>query len=113
MLDKRLEKGLLQKKVVVHLGVSEGIFRFWENDSVYLRIKYFPKIIEFFRYIPLKVDTSSLSGKIKLYRHVFGLTYREVGKLLGADGSTARCFEKDEFILSETKTKKIGELLNK
>lgn len=114
LLNKRLEKGLFQKEVAVLLGVSEDAYRFWENGSSYPRIKYFPKIIEFLGYVPFEVDSSSsLSGKITLYRYLHGLTYREFGKLFGVDGSTIRSWELEEFVPSKTKLNKINKLLDK
>lgn len=94
------------------MGVSEDTFRFWENGSTYPRIKYFPKIIEFLGYVPIEVDTSSLSGKITLYRHMHGLTYREFGKLLGVDGSTIRSWEKEEFMTSKATFQRVDEWLS-
>ena len=112
LLNKRLEKGLLQKEVAVLLGVSEDAYRFWENGSAYPRIKYFPKIIEFLGYIPIELDTTSLSGKITLYRHLHGLTYKEFGKLFNFDGTTIRSWELEEFKPFKATLNRVDEWLN-
>jgi transcriptional regulator with XRE-family HTH domain len=109
--NKRFEKGLLQKEVAVHLGVSEDTYRFWELGEAYPRIKYFPKIIEFIGYIPIEVDSSSLSGKITLYRHIHGLTYKAFGRLFDVDGSTIRSWELEEFIPSKATFQRVDEWL--
>jgi len=69
--------------VVVFCGVSEDTITYWENGRAEPQIHLYPKVIEFLRYFPLEIDTSTFGGNIKKYRYRHGLSHKVLGKVLG------------------------------
>ncbi|WPV67565.1 helix-turn-helix transcriptional regulator [Chitinophaga sp. LS1] len=94
ILNKRLEKRMLQKEVANFIGVTEDCVTLWENNRSNPTVKYYPKIIEFLGYFPFEIDTSSLAGKIKYYRYVNGFSQEDLAKNLGVNESTVFHYEK-------------------
>jgi len=91
--NRRLELHLLQKDVAEIFEVSEPSIVNWENNHSEMQLQFYPKLIEFLGYFPFEIDTSTIAGKIKKYRYMNGLIYKEVGKLIGVDASTVRSWE--------------------
>ena len=100
--NKRLERCLFQKEVALLLDVSEDTITYWENGRTSPLIKYYPKIIEFLGYVPIEINSTTLSGRITLYRYMNGVSYKELGILLGVDGTTVRSWELKQFIPSKS-----------
>jgi DNA-binding transcriptional regulator YiaG len=93
---KRIELGILQKDVAYELNVSEDTVTYWENNRAKPMINHMPAIIRFLKFIPLTINRESLSGKIKWYRYIHGLSYKAFGKLLQTDASTVSSWEKEK-----------------
>ena len=92
---KRLQLQMKQGDVAKFIGVTESCIWNWENlqsESMPM-IHCMPKIIEFLGYNPIKIDTSTLSGRIKKYRIEHGLSTSGFGELVGVDGSTIGAWE--------------------
>ncbi|WPV63998.1 helix-turn-helix transcriptional regulator [Chitinophaga sp. LS1] len=94
ILNKRLEKRMLQREVANFIGVTEDCVTLWENNRSNPMVKYYPKIIEFLGYFPFQIDISSLAGKIKYYRYIKGVTQEDLAKNLGVNESTVFHYEK-------------------
>ncbi len=89
---RRLDLGLLQKDVAKQLDTSEDTITNWENGRAQPQIHFYPKIISFLGYYPFE-EIDTFSGKITQYRHMNGLTYKQMGKRVGVDGSTIASWE--------------------
>jgi len=75
------------KGVALLIGTIIDFITFWENGRSQPQIHFYPKIISFLGNYPFnEVDT--FSGKLLKYRHLKGLTYKQLGKVVGVDGST-------------------------
>jgi DNA-binding XRE family transcriptional regulator len=94
--NRRLELGLLQKDVAKVIGVCEDSITFWENNRHEPSIIYYPKIIEFLGHVPFDGDSSTLSGQIKLYRYLHGLSQEELARILNINESTVFHYENNK-----------------
>ena len=94
ILNKRLEKRMLQKEVADFIGVTEDCVTMWENNRSKPMVKYYPKIIEFLGYFPFEIDISCLAGKIKYYRYIKGFSQEDLAENLGVNESTVFHYEK-------------------
>ncbi|SFT05980.1 helix-turn-helix domain-containing protein [Mucilaginibacter polytrichastri] len=110
---KRIELKLLQSDVARIFQISSDCVTYWENNRSIPQINYFPQIVDFLEYCPLEFDKKSLSGRLKAYRWINGLSYKKLGKLLEVDGSTVAAWEKGGNIPTIKKQKKIEMLLKK
>ena len=79
---------LLQKDVAKILNVSEDCVTYWENKRSHPTVQQYPRIVTFLGYNPLTFDTGTLTGRIKEFRYMHGLSHKKLGKLIGVDGST-------------------------
>ncbi|MFF5383378.1 helix-turn-helix domain-containing protein [Pedobacter suwonensis] len=93
---KRKELNLLQKDVARICGVTEDCIRNWEKNQSIPQIQFFQHIINFFGYMPIAFDLDTLSGRLKTYRHINGLSQKQFGKILGIDGATVCSWELEE-----------------
>jgi DNA-binding XRE family transcriptional regulator len=93
---KRMDSKLLQKDVAKILGVSEDCITNWEKNRSIPQIQFMPSIIEFLAYLPYSFDLTTLSGKLKAYRHVKGISQKKLGTMLNVDGATICSWEKGE-----------------
>lgn len=91
-----MELKLLQKDVVRICGVTEDCITNWEKNRSTPQIQFFPSIINFLGYLPFEVNLNTLSGKLKAYRHLNGLSQKQLGKFLGVDGTTVCSWELEE-----------------
>jgi len=93
---RRMDLGLRQCDISEQLGISLATMTVWENNHGEPQVNFYPKIIKFLGYMPLTIDTSTLGGKIKLYRYQHGLSHKNMARLLGVDASTIRSWEHNE-----------------
>lgn len=91
-----MDLDLFQKDLTDYFGITLETMTIWENNYGEPQIRYFPKIIEFLGFLPIEIDTSTLGGKIKLYRYQHGLSHKNMAQLLGVDASTIRSWEHNE-----------------
>lgn len=66
---------------------------YWENNSRFPQLRNYPKFIEVLGFSPFDFDTSTLGGKIKVYRYQKGLNRKKLSKILGVDKKTLRDWE--------------------
>lgn len=104
--NRRLELQLFQKETAPLIGVTESGLVYWERNIYQPQVHLYPKVIEFLGYFPFEIDTSTLGGKLNEYRFRNGLSQKNLGKLLGVDGTTICDWERGI-------TKPKGEYLNK
>jgi DNA-binding XRE family transcriptional regulator len=90
---KRIDLKLLQKDVAKICGVTEDCITNWENNRSIPQIQYFPHIIKFLGYLPFEVNLATFSGKLKAYRHINGLSQKQLGQLVGVDSGTVCSWE--------------------
>ncbi len=98
---------LLQSEIAKLFGVSTDCITNWEYNRTTPQINYFPRIIQFLGYLPLEFDETNLSGRLKAYRFENGLSNRDLGKLIGVDGSTVLDWENGKSV---PQTKQIAKL---
>jgi len=84
---------MLQREVAEILEVTEDTITNWENNRGEPQIHYYPKIIQFLGYVPLDIDTSTLAGRMILYRHLKGIRQEELALELGIDASSVCRYE--------------------
>lgn len=90
----RVDRGLRQKDVANKLGISVDTLANWEVRNTVPAIKQMPLIIQLLGYLPFEIDTSTLGGKIAFYRHIQGLSQRELAIEIGVNESTIFHYEK-------------------
>ena len=110
--NKRLELNLLQSDLARMFKVSEDCITYWENNRSEPQIRFMPAIISFLGYLPFSIDSSSLGGKIKLYRHINGISQEEFANMVGVNESTVFYYENDKHKPLPKTLKKINQLLN-
>ena len=79
------------------IGVSTDTITFWENERFPPKVMYAPKIIEFLGYNPYKIETKTLGGRVKMFRHLKGLSQKKFAKIMCVDPSTIKSWEENEF----------------
>jgi transcriptional regulator with XRE-family HTH domain len=94
--NRRLELGLLQKDVAEIMGVCEDTITVWENGGASPQVNLYPKVTKFLEYFPFEVDTSTLGGKIKMYRFLNGICQEQLAMKLGVNESTVFHYENDK-----------------
>lgn len=95
---RRMDLGLLQRDVAKLLGVTDETITNWEREYGQPKIRYYPTIIAFLGFLPIQIDTSTLGGKIKLYRHYKGLSHKKMAKTFGVDETTIFNWERDAHV---------------
>ncbi len=91
-----MELKLLQKDVAGIFGVNENCIRNWGKNKITPQIRFFPRVINFLGYMPIEVDLTTLSVKLKAHRHIHGISQKQFGKVLGVDGATICSWELEE-----------------
>lgn len=91
-----MELKLLQKDLAKICGVTQDSIANWEKNRTVPQIQFFPRIISFLGYLPFWVDMKTLPGKLKAYRHINGLSQKQLGKILEVDGATVCSWELGE-----------------
>ena len=92
--NKRLELGLSQSQVAKIFNTDPDLIYMWEKNIIKPSIKRFPEVITFLGYFPFEIDESSLGGKIKLYRYMYGLSQEAMAEFLNLNESTIRDYER-------------------
>ena len=93
---KRMDSKLLQKDVAKIFGVTEDCITNWEKNRSIPQIQFMPSITQFLGYLPFSFDLTTLSGKLKAYRHVKGISQKKLGTMLNVDGATICSWEQGE-----------------
>lgn len=105
-----MELKLLQKDVAKILDVTGDSIINWEMNRSSPQIQFFPKIIEFLGYLPFKVDTSTLGGRLSACRQIHGHSIKSLGKLLKVNERTISAWESGENRPKERMLVKLGEI---
>jgi DNA-binding transcriptional regulator YiaG len=90
----RVQNGLTQNELAHLLFVSEEIIVIWEKNKSAPRFRQMPAISKPLGCLPIKINTPSLGGKILHYRLLNGLSPYHFGRLVSADPTTVRPWEK-------------------
>ena len=110
--NKRLELGLTIVAFSKLLDVTDETIIYWENERGKPRIYNYPKLIEVVGFLPFDIDTSTLGGKLKMYRYTKGLNREKFSKILGVDETTLRDWEDSKHIPLPQNFKILQTLLN-
>lgn len=106
-----MDLNLLQKDVANTVGVSEDSITNWENNRVIPQIQFYPKIIDFLGYLPFKADKNTLPGRLKIYRHLCGLSQKQLGKILKVNESTVCGWERGAHKPNDVMNAKLSKIL--
>ena len=107
-----MELRMVQSDLAILWGVCEDTITGWENSRSTPKIYYYPSIISFLGYNPLKIDISTVQGKIFAYRfNNNGLTYKTLGKMVEVDASTIRKWELGESIPRKGARTKLNDVI--
>lgn len=103
---------MLQEDVAAILGTCLDSITGWENSRSAPQVQFYPKIVEFLGYFPLEIDTTTLAGKIKMYRYRNGLSIGEMGRLVKVNPSTITGWETGNYKPSVKSIKELQKLIN-
>ena len=110
---RRLELKLSQRQVGILIGVDDEAIMCWETGITEPQIQFVPSIIEFIGYNPYAhLETKTFGGKIKLYRLLHGLSYRNLAKVLDSDMGRVAMWEKNKRKPKEPGLSQLLEILN-
>ncbi|MBS7565457.1 transcriptional regulator [Mucilaginibacter sp. Bleaf8] len=107
-----MDSKLLQKDIAKILGVTEDCITNWEKNRSIPQIQFMPLIIQFLGYLPFSFDQTTLSGKLKAYRHLKGMSQKRLGTILNVDGATISSWEQSESQPYKRTLDKINKILN-
>lgn len=107
----RLDNKLLQADVARILSVCEDTITGWEMRNTVPSIGQVPGIVKMIGYLPVRIDDSTLGGRIKKYRYEHGLTPEQFGDLIPAHPSTVLAWEKGDHVPPKKTQQKIEHLL--
>ena len=111
LYNRRLELGLLQSEMAKIFDVCSDTITNWENNRGGPQIQLYPKIIRFLEYLPIKIDISTLGGRIKEYRYLNGLSQEQLAYQLGVNESTIFHYENGKHKPTTKTARKIISLL--
>lgn len=109
LLKRRMDLKLTQYEASILLKVTECSIFNWEKSRSLPKVKHYPDIILFLGYNPFEaeMDTETLHGKLKWHRTRLGLSYRNLGKILGVDGSTIARWEERSLPIQPSNLNKL------
>jgi DNA-binding XRE family transcriptional regulator len=99
---KRMNPKLLQKDVAKILGISEDCITNWEKNRSIPQIQFMLSIIQFLGYLPFCFNLTTLSGKLKAYRHVKGMSQKKLAQCLMWTGLLLAVGNKAKVSLTST-----------
>jgi DNA-binding XRE family transcriptional regulator len=94
------------------IGVIEQSITNWENGRGTPIISLYPGIIRFLGYYPFDHPLDTAAGLIDQCRYRLGLSYYNLGDVLGVHGSTVIDWKKAGVIFNRDCEEKMKELLN-
>lgn len=80
---RRLELGLYQKDVAVHIGVTASTIWNWEHNWT-IDLRYIPRVIAFLGYNPIPCPDDVIE-RLAWYKRVNGLNLEKLGEEMGRD----------------------------
>ncbi|MFK7948075.1 MAG: helix-turn-helix domain-containing protein [Saprospiraceae bacterium] len=84
---KRLDLNLSVIQAAKDIGITDSTLILWEYDRRLPSISFYPLAIAFIGYDPLYDNSGTLSAKIENYRRKHGLSYDDLGELIGIQGA--------------------------
>jgi len=94
----RLERGLTFHEASKHMDIPHFTICTWEMGHKHPRAEYYPRIISFLGYIPLKKESEDAHHVFLYYRLLLGLARKDVAKMLGVSYCTVLRFEEQELL---------------
>jgi len=91
---KRLDLKLHQYEIAPLIGVNKTTIFNWERNYSSPELRHIPKVIKFLGYIPFEKEPKALGEKIVYYRHLAGMTQKELARQLGVDPTTLARWER-------------------
>jgi transcriptional regulator with XRE-family HTH domain len=108
---RRLDLWLTQKEIGARLGVTESAVWNWESGWSRPQFRVYPKIREFLGYeLPLP-EPATLGHAIKQYRHLSGISQKELAKQIGVDPTTLSRLERGQGRCYASVMRKVTALL--
>ena len=107
---KRLDLGLRQKDVAVHIWVSEASIYNWERNRTTPQIHQLPGVIRFLGYNPFP-PAGSFPDKLTALRRKLGLSQKLMAERLGIDPGTLRNWESGRWHPSKKLQMKLRDVL--
>ena len=92
---RRLNQNLKQKDVAQFVGVDPFTILNWEKNKTEPGARYYPKIVEFLGYCPIRY-AHSFGELLRFHRTHKGLSHRKLGKILGFDPASVSRWESSE-----------------
>ena len=102
-----MQKRLLQRDVADIIGVSTDCISYWENGKSEPQLKHFPRLTSFLGFSPFLANDKTFSGRLKNYRLSRGLSYRQLGALVGVHGTAVSSWENGKNAPSEETLEKL------
>ncbi|WP_133162567.1 helix-turn-helix domain-containing protein [Flavipsychrobacter stenotrophus] len=112
MKKKQFELKISQNEMARRIGVDPENIINWNLRGREPHITFCPRIIQFLEYNPFPADTSTLTGRLKMYRIEHGLSQRAFAELSGLDESSICVWEKNEKQPVPSKRKILENILN-
>ncbi len=108
---RRLDLGLTQEQAGSRLGVTESAVWEWESGWSNPQFRFFPRIANFLGYEPPMPLPGTLGQTIKRYRHLRGISQKELAKIMEIDPTTLARRERDEGRPSKKLAERLKRLL--
>jgi DNA-binding XRE family transcriptional regulator len=108
---RRLDLGLLQKKVAQNIGVSRNTIYNWETNMTQPSFRWLPKIIDFLGYASYS-PPQSVGERLTMVRKFLGLSQKELAAMIGVDPSTIHNWEFEKHKLTRRASEIIMKFFN-
>jgi len=93
----RLSRGILQREIAQHIGVSQFTYIWWERDRYLPRNSHWKPIVEFLGYYPILEPISELNWILAVRRQL-GLSKKKMAQILGIDEVTYAKIENNQKV---------------
>lgn len=90
-----MELELTQEAVAKQIGVTRLGLCDWENAITDPTIEFYPAIIAFLGYVPFEFE-ANISGRLKQYRYLNGLSQEALSKKIGIGSATIHRIEQNK-----------------
>jgi transcriptional regulator with XRE-family HTH domain len=108
---RRKELGLLQRDVAKLFGVNRFTIMKWEDGRSRPALKDTPALIKFLGYDPEPPSPTTIGEHIYAKRRLMGMSYRQLGKLLGFGHDLLMYWEQGRMIRIKEHRKRIADFI--